>query len=72
MSKLSRPNGVNSVKLVTVIETKLIRGKGTNQDPCRTVYQYWNSDGELLAENDTIIMHALHAIEEENIPEKEN
>ena len=39
-------------KLVEVIETEIVRGKGIDTDPCRAVVQYWSKDGELLAERD--------------------
>ena len=39
-------------KLILVIESSICRGKGTKEDPCRTVNQYYTLDGQLLAEND--------------------
>ena len=39
-------------QLTTVIETKHIRGKGTEEDMCRPITRYWSLSGELLAEND--------------------
>ena len=47
-----RPNGTNSAKVIQVIETKSNRGKGTPDDLCRRVVQYWSLEGKLLAEND--------------------
>lgn len=35
-----------------MIETKALRGEGTNENKSRIVTQYWSLDGELLAEND--------------------
>lgn len=40
-------------KLILAIETQISRGQGIEGDPCRTVVQYFDPDGELLAERDT-------------------
>lgn len=48
----TRPRGTDSAKVISVIETKSLRGLGTEEDPCRIVTQYWNKEGEFLAEND--------------------
>lgn len=48
----SRPRGTDCARVTTVIVTKSLRGSGTEEDPCRTVTQYWSFDGNLLAEND--------------------
>lgn len=47
-----RPRGTDSARIIQVIETKSLRGRGTNEDKCRIVTQYWNFEGNLLAEND--------------------
>lgn len=49
-------NGIlNRAKIKQVIETKTIIGNGkTNEDPVRPLYQYWDSNGNLLAEHDTL------------------
>ena len=48
-----RPDGTKSAKVVQVIETRALRGSGKNEsDMCREVKQYWDFDGNLLAEND--------------------
>lgn len=49
------PRGTDSAKVIQVIQTKSLRGEGTQQDLCRTVTQYWDFDGNLLAENDPCI-----------------
>lgn len=41
-----------SVRVIQVIETIASRGLGIDGDVLRLVTQYWNFDGELLAEND--------------------
>lgn len=48
----SRPRGTDSARIIHVIETKSLRGVGTEQDKCRIVTQYWDFHGNLLAESD--------------------
>ena len=48
----ARPRGTDGARVIQVIETKSIRGKGTDDDMCRLVTQYWDFKGKLLAEND--------------------
>lgn len=40
------------VELIEVIHTVATRGNGTNKNPVRVVHQYWDKDGNLLAEKD--------------------
>lgn len=47
-----RPRGTDSAEVIQVIRTKSLRGEGMQQDLCRIVTQYWDFDGNLLAEND--------------------
>lgn len=47
-----RPRGTDSARVIRVIKTEALRGKGTQGDSCRLVTQYWDFDGNLLAEND--------------------
>jgi len=47
-----RPRGTDGAKVIQVIETKTIKGLGTQNDPVRFVFQYWDFDGNLLAERD--------------------
>lgn len=49
----ARPSGTSSAKVIQVIQTTAIRGKGSENDPCRIVIQYWSLDGKKLAENDS-------------------
>lgn len=44
--------GTRSAKVIQVIETVCPRGKGTSEDPCRHVIEYWSLSGQPLAEND--------------------
>lgn len=49
----ARPRGTDSARVIQVIETTSLRGTGNNlSDRCRIVKQYWNMEGELLAEQD--------------------
>lgn len=50
-----RPKGTDSTKVIQVIETISLRGKGIEEDKCREVKQYWDFKGRLLAENDPCI-----------------
>lgn len=45
--------GTDSAKVIQVIETKAMKGSGTNSDPARIITEYWSMEGELLAENDS-------------------
>lgn len=44
--------GVESCRVIQVVETKVVRGNGTMEHPLRLVTQYWDFDGNLLAERD--------------------
>lgn len=57
MSKTSNviPRGTDKAILKTVIETESLIGAGTEKDPVRTVYQYWDLQGQLLAKYDTYL-----------------
>lgn len=46
------PRGTDSAKVIPVIVTTSIKGEGTEEDPVRYVYQYWDLEGNLLAEDD--------------------
>lgn len=49
------PRGTDSAKVMQVIETQSLRGEGTAEDMCRIVTQYWDFEGNLLAENDSCV-----------------
>lgn len=51
--KTVRPRGTDSARLVTLIETKAIQGYGTDDDPVRLKTQFWDFDGNLVAEIDS-------------------
>ena len=48
----TRPRGTDGARVIRVIETKSLRGIGTEEDPARIVTQYWDFKGNLLAEAD--------------------
>ncbi len=49
---MARARGTDSARVVQVIETKALRGAGTEEDMCRLVTQCWDFEGNLLAERD--------------------
>lgn len=50
----ARPRGTDNAKVIKVIQTKSLLGRGTKEDPVRFIYQYWDFKGNLLAEKDTM------------------
>lgn len=53
MVESARPRGTDNAMVIQVIETRSLRGTGMDdKDMCREVKQYWDFDGNLLAEND--------------------
>ena len=69
---MNRPNGVKGAIVIQVIETKAMRGLGTEKDPARVVTQYWDFDGNFLAEMDLeacapLVEHEIKAIKESMI-----
>lgn len=55
MNETAKPRGTDEAKVIQVIQTKSLLGKGTKEDPARFVYQYWDFNGELLATYDTLV-----------------
>lgn len=49
---MGRSRGTDSARVIQVIETKALRGEGTQENMSRIVTQYWDFEGNLLAEND--------------------
>lgn len=49
-----RPRGTDKAKVMKVIRTESIIGRGIPGDPVRIIYQYWDFKGNLLAKNDAI------------------
>lgn len=47
------PRGTESAKVISVIETRAMKGAGINNDPVRQLIQYWDFEGNLLAEFDS-------------------
>lgn len=50
----ARPRGTDRAKVIKVIRTEALIGKGTETDPVRLIYQYWDFKGNLLAEKDPV------------------
>ena len=48
----ARPRGTDHAEVVQVIKTKALAGRGTEDDPCREIVQYWDFDGNMLAKID--------------------
>lgn len=46
--------GTDSAKVIQVIETRSLKGNGTETDPCRVLIQYWDFEGNLLAQDDPL------------------
>lgn len=50
----TRLTGVNSAKMIEVIEVKSLAGDGTNESPFYEVTEYYSEDGELLARHNPL------------------
>lgn len=61
---MARPRGTDSAQVIQVIKTESMRGEGTQEDLCRIVKQYWDFDGNLLAENDPCVKESGGEISE--------
>lgn len=48
------PRGTDKARVVLLIETISLKGAGTEKDPVREVFQYWDFDGNLIAEKDCV------------------
>ncbi len=42
---MTRPRGTDGARVIRVIETRALRGNGTEEDKCRIVIQYWDFEG---------------------------
>ena len=51
---MAEPRGTDKAEIIKVIKTTSILGKGTEENPVRYIYQYWDFGGNLLAEHDTL------------------
>lgn len=49
-----RPRGTDKAKVMKVIRTESIIGRGIPEDPVRYIYQYWDFKGNMLAKHDTL------------------
>ena len=49
-----RPRGTDKAKVIEVIQTESLIGRGIPEDPVQQIYQYWDFKGNLLAKHDTL------------------
>lgn len=54
MENLTGSNSVKEAKVVSVVQVEAKIGTGTKEDPVRNVIQYWDIEGNLLAERDPL------------------
>lgn len=54
METLTGSNSVKEAKVVSVVQVEAKIGTGTKEDPVRKVIQYWDLEGNLLAERDLL------------------
>ena len=54
MENLTGSNSVKKARVVSVIQVEAKIGTGTKEDPVRKVIQYWDLDGNVLAERDLL------------------
>ena len=47
--------GTDNAKVIKVIRTESLIGVGTEKDPVRTIFQYWDLKGQLLATSDNYL-----------------
>lgn len=45
---------IENVKIVPMVTVEAKVGDGTENNPVRSVTQYWNTDGEMVAEKDPV------------------
>lgn len=50
---INYPRGIDRARVIKVIVTESTIGDGTEENPVRLIYQYWDLKGNLLAKNDT-------------------
>ena len=62
---MERATGTKSAKVIQVIETRSIKGLGTESDPAREVVQYWDLEGNHLATFDKCLIYHIAKLEEE-------
>ena len=63
---------MNSAEVVQVIKTKSTRGDGTSANPKREIVQYWDFDGNLIAEEDFLGCDCHSVVNLENHRDKIN
>ena len=61
MEDILYPRGVDSARVILVIETKSARGSGAAEQPARIVTEYWSLGGKKLAELDPYLREIASA-----------
>ena len=51
---MRKNNSVKKAKVISVVQVEAKIGTGTKEDPVRNVIQYWDIEGNLLAERDPL------------------
>ena len=54
-----RLKGPKSVEMMQVIKVTAEKGTGIEGDPVREIIQYWDTEGNLLAETDTPLTYVI-------------
>ena len=54
MENLTGSNSVKKAKVISVVQVEAKIGTGTKEDPVRNAIQYWDLEGNLLAERDLL------------------
>ena len=49
--RTARPRGTDKARVIRVIVTESLLGRGTADDPVSIISQYWSLDGRLLADS---------------------
>ena len=50
-ARTARPRGTDKARVIRVIVTESLLGRGTADDPVSIITQYWSLDGKLLADS---------------------
>lgn len=46
-------------EVVKVIRTETVEGKGTEEDPVRTMVRYWEENGKLIIEHEKLTLNEI-------------
>ena len=51
VERTARPRGTDKARVIRVIVSESLLGRGTADDPVSIITQYWSLDGKLLADS---------------------